>query len=124
MKPYVACVPQFVYMNCSYPIGLILAPTESADIYELFFDAVYRQLLQALESEGMNEIKCNIGDNFDHNIHYAMDTVEVDDENMIGKIMKVYVKGYKLHDRLIRPATVSVGAKKEEKEAEKDSAQA
>ena len=45
MKPYVACVPQFVYMNCSYPIGLILAPTESADIYELFFDAVYRLYL-------------------------------------------------------------------------------
>ena len=56
---------------------------------------------------------------FDHNIHYAMDTVEVDDENMIGKIMKVYVKGYKLHDRLIRPATVSVGAKKEEKRSRK-----
>lgn len=98
-------------------------PTEVKS-YVMGFDAVYRQLLQALESEGMNEIKCNIGDNFDHNIHYAMDTVEVDDENMIGKIMKVYVKGYKLHDRLIRPATVSVGAKKEEKEAEKDSAQA
>ena len=67
----------------------------------------------------MNEIKCNIGDNFDHNIHYAMDTVEVDDENMIGKIMKVYVKGYKLHDRLIRPATVSVGAKKKKKKQKK-----
>ena len=42
MKPYVACVPQFVYMNCSYPVGLILAPTESAELYDLFYEAVCR----------------------------------------------------------------------------------
>lgn len=91
--------------------------------YVMGFDVVYRQLLQALESEGMSEVKCEIGESFNHDIHYAMDTVEVEDEEMIGKIVKIYVKGYKLHDRLVRPATVSVGAKKEIKDAD-ESAQA
>lgn len=93
--------------------------------YVMGFDVVYRQMLQALESEGMSEIPCKVGDLFNHEVHYAMDTEEVEDENMIGKIMKIYVKGYKLHDRLIRPTTVSVGAKKQEKEeAVEETAQA
>jgi len=45
-----------------------------------------------------------------------MDTVEVEDENQIDKVVKIYQKGYKLHDRLLRATTVSVGAKKKEKE--------
>ena len=80
--------------------------------YVMGFDVVYRQMLQALESEGVSEIPCAIGDKFNHDIHFAMDTTEVDDENQIDKIVKIYQKGYKLHDRLIRATTVSVGAKK------------
>ena len=42
MKPYVACIPQFVHMNCAYPVGLILGPSESSDLYELFHEGLYR----------------------------------------------------------------------------------
>ncbi len=87
--------------------------------YVMGFDAVYRQMLQALESEGVSEIVCKIGDEFNHDIHYAMDTVEVEDKEKENKIVKIYLKGYKLHDRLLRAVTVSVGVlKKENKEPE------
>ncbi len=84
--------------------------------YVMGFDVVYRQMLQALETEGVVEIPCKLGDEFNHEIHFAMDTVEVEDENQIDKVVKIYQKGYKLHDRLLRATTVSVGAKKKEKE--------
>ena len=40
MKPYVLCVPQFIKMNCAYPAGLIIAPTESFNLYEMFYQAL------------------------------------------------------------------------------------
>ena len=89
--------------------------------YVMGFDAVYRQMLQALESEGVSEIPCKLGDEFNHDIHYAMDT-EVEDEKMVNKITKIYLKGYKLHDRLLRAVTVSVGIKKEIKKEEEPKA--
>ena len=84
--------------------------------YVMGFDVVYRQMLQALESEGVHEIPCAVGDKFNHDIHFAMDTTEVDDDNQVDTITKIYQKGYKLHDRLLRATTVSVGVKKVEKE--------
>ncbi|MCI5746111.1 MAG: nucleotide exchange factor GrpE [Erysipelotrichaceae bacterium] len=77
------------------------------------FDMVYRQMIQALESEGVSEIKVKVGDEFDHNIHSALETQEVEDESLVNKIIKVIRKGYKIHDRLLKPATVIVGKSKE-----------
>ena len=88
------------------------------------FDMVYRQMVAALESEGVSEISCKIGDKFDHTIHSAMETQEVTDEALVDTITKVIRKGYKIHDRLIKPVTVVVGkAKQEVKESENDNSQ-
>lgn len=84
--------------------------------YVVGFDMVYRQMIQALESEDIREIKANIGDVFDHKLHYAMETEEVADEKMIDKIVRIIRKGYMIHDRLLKPVTVVVGKKKEVKE--------
>lgn len=40
MKPYVMCVPQFIKMNTAYPVGMIIGPSESVDLYEMFYEAV------------------------------------------------------------------------------------
>lgn len=40
---------------------------------------------------------------------HAVDVKEGDDD---GKIVQIFAKGYKLHDRLVRPAMVSVSKKK------------
>ena len=48
MKPYVMCVPQFIVKNCAYPVGIILAPSESEFLYNLF----YQSLGSALSAAG------------------------------------------------------------------------
>ena len=91
------------------------------------FSMIYRQMVQALESEGISEIAVKVGDKYDYKIHTAMETIEVEDETLVDTITKVVRKGYKIHDRLIKPATVIVGkAKKVEevKENENNEAQA
>lgn len=40
MKPYVMCVPQFIKMNAAYPLGLIIGPSESGELYEMLYEAV------------------------------------------------------------------------------------
>ena len=53
-----------------------------------------------------------------------METQEVTDEALVDTITKVIRKGYKIHDRLIKPVTVVVGkAKQEVKESENDNSQ-
>lgn len=89
-----------------------LPPEVSA--YVQGFNMIYRQMVQALESEGVTEIITKVGDEFDHTIHAAMETEEVSDETMVNKIVKVIRKGYKIHDRLIKPTTVIVGKVKQE----------
>lgn len=69
-------------------------------------DMVYRQLLQALEAEGLQPIEA-VGKEFDPTVHQAVMQVEDDqyDSNMVVEELQ---KGYKLKDRVIRPTMVKV----------------
>ena len=82
--------------------------------YLIGFQYIYKNLVSALENEGVTEITPKVGDKFSPDTMNAVETKESDGEENI--ILDVHVKGYKLHDRLIRPAnvTVSVKPKKEE----------
>ena len=66
----------------------------------------------ALESEGVIEIAPVVGNKFDHNVHSAVESIETEDDKLVGTIQMVRLNGYKLKDRLIRPATVVVYIKK------------
>ena len=46
--------------------------------------------------------------NLTHNYHMAIQTVPADDEHPADTIAQVFQKGYKLHDRILRPAMVVV----------------
>ena len=116
-------IPSFEMFSMVIEMADKLPPEVSA--YVQGFDMIYKQMVQALESEGIVEITCKVGDDFDHNLHSAMETQEVEDETLVNKITKVIRKGYKIHDRLIKPATVIVGkAKQENKETENSQANA
>lgn len=80
--------------------------------YLVGFQYIYRNFVAALENEGVTEISPKVGDKFDASVMNGVDSVETDGEE--NKVMKIYTKGYKLHDRLIRPANVSVSVKKKE----------
>ena len=92
--------------------------------YLIGFQFIYKNLVAALESEGVSELSPNIGDKFDASIMNAVEMQESDQEE--GKILKVVTKGYKLHDRLIRPVNVIVSGhpkKEEDDKKEENSAQ-
>ena len=88
--------------------------------YLIGFQYIYRNLVAALENEGVTEISPKVGDKFSPETMQAVETVESDGEENI--IVDVHVKGYKLHDRLIRPANVTVSVKHKEKNEEKTDA--
>jgi molecular chaperone GrpE len=80
--------------------------------YLVGFQYIYRNLLAVLEAEGVSEIAPELGSDFDLSVMDAMEVEETDGEP--NKVLRVVVKGYKLHDRLVRPARVVVSKKKEE----------
>ena len=69
-------------------------------------EMVQESLVHALKEEGIEEIVAE-GD-FDHNYHMAIQAMPADDEHPADTIAQVFQKGYKLHDRILRPAMVVV----------------
>lgn len=69
---------------------------------------VLDNLKQALKNQGVEEIPA-IGETFDPNFHQAVQTTSAADEGVEPEtIVEEFQKGYKLHDRVLRPAMVVV----------------
>jgi len=65
---------------------------------------IYRKLRQLLENAGVRPIETE-GQAFDPRFHEAVAHVEGEE----GKVISEVQRGYKLHDRVLRPAMVVVG---------------
>jgi len=70
---------------------------------------VERKLWASLEAQGLSPIKA-LGEPFDPNLHEAVRQ----DKGKEGIVIEEVQKGYKLYDRVIRPAMVVVGNGEEE----------
>ena len=70
---------------------------------------IHRKLKATLEAQGLSEIKA-VGESFDPAFHEAVAQGEGEE----GKVVEEIQKGYKLRERVIRPALVVVGKGKEE----------
>jgi molecular chaperone GrpE len=70
---------------------------------------VQRQLASVLEREGLAEIET--GGKFDPHVHEALLARPAEAEE--GSVLEVLQKGYRLGDRVLRPARVIVAAPKE-----------
>jgi molecular chaperone GrpE len=70
---------------------------------------IYRKFQAVLEAAGVSEIKAE-GETFDPNVHEAVMYGEGEE----GKVVSEVQKGYRLGDRVIRPAMVVVGKKAED----------
>jgi molecular chaperone GrpE len=86
---------------------------EEAKNYRVGFQYIYNQIESALESEGVKEILPKVGERFDATCMHAVDTVDSETED--GTVATIHMKGYRLKDRLVRPAMVSVYKKAEAK---------
>jgi molecular chaperone GrpE len=68
---------------------------------------VYNQFRRSLVEFGLQEVVANAGHPFDPNLHEAVSQVESDDHPE-GHVIEQLQRGYKLADRLLRPARVVV----------------
>jgi molecular chaperone GrpE len=100
------------------------AQSQNLDALKEGVELSLKVLLQTLEKFGLTQFEPAIGDKFEPHIHEALSTEE-HPEVPDGGITKVYQKGYKLHERVIRPALVCVctGGKKEQGDEQKESEQ-
>lgn len=71
-----------------------------------------KQLTDALEKSSIRPIEPRAGERFDPHRHQAMAAVEADSEP--NTVVSVMQKGYGLHDRVLRPALVTVAKAKVE----------
>lgn len=70
-----------------------------------------KSLMQAFEKQGIIRID-PIGEKFDHNLHQAISQAP-SHEVEPGTVLNVMQAGYKIHDRLLRPAMVVVATRPE-----------
>ncbi len=75
------------------------------------YEVAYKQLLDTLKKAGMEEIEA-LGKEFNPNEHEAITQVPTD-EFEEDHVAVVAQKGYKLLDKVLRPALVGVAKKKE-----------
>lgn len=97
----------------SFDLGLSAA-RESGEHSQILvgMEMVSKQLQDFLKSQGV-EIIDSVGQPFDHHLHEALGQ-EASDEIPEGHVVRQLRKGYKLRQRLIRPANVFVSKGSEE----------
>jgi len=68
---------------------------------------IYAQMNGIFEEYGVKPVG-EVGESFDPNIHQSVDVVETDKKELEHKVATVIQKGYKLGERVMRPARVNV----------------
>src|SRR6201987_1809053 len=82
------------------------APSNQLNAFRGGVELIYKQLQDALAKLGVRAIPAK-GERFDPHVHEAIETVattEVPDHQVVAELQR----GYKLKDRLLRPAMVKV----------------
>lgn len=82
------------------------ADETTIDSLKTGIEMVHTQLKRTLEEVGLSEIDA-AGQSFDPSLHEAMSRKETDEADE-GTVLEQIRKGYKLKDRLVRPASVVV----------------
>jgi molecular chaperone GrpE len=73
---------------------------------------IYTQMNGIFEEYGVKGMG-EVGESFDPNIHQSIDVIETDKKELEHKVASVIQKGYKLGERVMRPARVNVYEYKE-----------
>ncbi len=68
-----------------------------------------RELINVFNKHGIERIAPEVGERFDPQLHQAMFEAPLPDTKA-GDIIQVSAEGFKLHDRLLRPAQVGVSS--------------
>jgi molecular chaperone GrpE len=84
-------------------------PATALKAYRQGVELIHRQLLSLLEKKGVTPIVA-LGTDFDPHLHQAV-TQEVSAGHREGEVMEELSRGWKLGDRLLRPAMVKVATR-------------
>ena len=76
-------------------------------------DLIFKDFLKTLEKFDIKRIDC-LGKKFDPNFHQAV-SEEINNDKEVDEIIKVIQDGYLIKDRLLRPASVIIAKKEENK---------
>ena len=68
---------------------------------------IYNHIITALENSGITKIGLT-GEAFDPTLHEAIETLKTDAENDDHTVAEVIQSGYKIGDKIIRPARVKI----------------
>ncbi|BCU76967.1 nucleotide exchange factor GrpE [Luteolibacter sp. LG18] len=90
----------------NFEMGMMAASKDQGSMIYIGMDMVRRQLSDFLASQGVEEIPAE-GKDFDPNLHDAV-TEEESAEVPEGRVLRVTRRGFRLRDRLLRPASVVV----------------
>ena len=82
------------------------SPASAADSLQAGIVMIHQQLRSALINAGLEEVDAT-GKAFNPNLHEAVSQQETADLPE-GRVVQQLRKGYKLRDRLLRPATVII----------------
>jgi molecular chaperone GrpE len=91
----------------NFDMGMRAAAQESSSMIFLGMDMVRKQLEDFLMSQGVSEIRTEPGTAFDPNLHDAVAEENAEDIPE-GQVLRAVRRGFKLRDRLLRPAGVVV----------------
>lgn len=78
--------------------------------------SIAASIQSALTNAGVEPLS-SVGEQFDPELHEAVDTEETDRE-MDGKVIAEYSRGFRIGNRLLRPARVKVGRAREQAKQE------
>lgn len=93
----------------SFHMSLMVKPDdEKLQNYVKGFEMIYRQMLNAMEQEGVSQVSPKAGDLFNPDSMQAIDVKQGQEDD---RVLEVYSNGYMLKDRLVRPAMVVVSKK-------------
>jgi molecular chaperone GrpE len=88
----------------------LAAPNVSLDSLRTGVELTLKQLASVFEKFRIGEIN-PVGEKFDPHCHQAIAAVESDQP--ASTVVQVLQKGYRLHDRIVRPAMVTVAKSKD-----------
>lgn len=95
--------------NFEMALAAAAAPNTTVQSMQAGVSMIQQQLRAAMGESGLEEINA-AGQTFDPNLHEAISQQETSDAPE-GQVVQQVRKGYKLRDRLLRPASVIVAKK-------------
>lgn len=80
---------------------------EASENLKKGIEMVHESVLEAMKREGIEVIN-PVGEKFDPNLHQSVSAVDKNEQYEPEEVVEVFQKGYRLKDRVLRPAMVII----------------